>query len=57
MLKNKHLIDPMDFTIGQLEEIFELAHQKNILMYVMEKFYQLYFMNLVQEQDSALNQQ
>lgn len=27
MLKNKHLIDPMDFTIGQLEEIFELAHQ------------------------------
>lgn len=27
MLKDKHLIDPMDFTIGQLEEIFELAHQ------------------------------
>lgn len=27
MLKNKHLIDPMDFTIGQLEEIFKLAHQ------------------------------
>lgn len=27
MLKNKHLIDPMDFTVDQLEEIFELAHQ------------------------------
>ncbi|GAA0070653.1 aspartate carbamoyltransferase [Clostridium sardiniense] len=27
MLKDKHLIDPMDFTIGQLEEIFKLAHQ------------------------------
>ncbi len=27
MLKNKHLIDPMDFTIGQLEEIFKLVHQ------------------------------
>ncbi|BFK80730.1 MULTISPECIES: aspartate carbamoyltransferase [Clostridium] len=27
MLKNRHLIDPMDFTVDQLEEIFELAHQ------------------------------
>lgn len=27
MLKNKHLIDPRDFTVDQLEEIFELAHQ------------------------------
>ena len=27
MLKNRHLIDPMDFTIGELQEIFELAHQ------------------------------
>ena len=27
MLKNKHLIDPMDFTVDQLEEIFELADQ------------------------------
>ncbi|MEG1002631.1 aspartate carbamoyltransferase [Clostridium sp.] len=27
MLKNKHLIEPMDFSIEQLEEIFELAHQ------------------------------
>ncbi|MBS6043753.1 MAG: aspartate carbamoyltransferase [Clostridium baratii] len=27
MLKNRNLIDPMDFTVDQLEEIFELAHQ------------------------------
>lgn len=27
MLKNRHLIDPRDFTVDQLEEIFELAHQ------------------------------
>lgn len=27
MLKNRHLIDPMDFRVDQLEEIFELAHQ------------------------------
>ncbi|MBD7915505.1 aspartate carbamoyltransferase [Clostridium sp. Sa3CUN1] len=27
MMKNKHLIDPMDFTKKELEEIFNLAHQ------------------------------
>ena len=27
MLKDRHLIDPMDFTVGELEEIFNLAHQ------------------------------
>ncbi|MDQ0148413.1 aspartate carbamoyltransferase [Eubacterium multiforme] len=27
MLKNKDLIEPMDFTIEELEEIFKLAHQ------------------------------
>ena len=27
MLKNKHLIDPMDFTLEQLEEIFKLAQK------------------------------
>ncbi len=26
-MKNKHLINPMDFTIEELDEIFELAHQ------------------------------
>ena len=26
-MKNKHLIDPMDFTKKELEEIFNLAHQ------------------------------
>ena len=24
---NKHLIDPMDFSIEELDEIFELAHR------------------------------
>ncbi|MDD6795008.1 MAG: aspartate carbamoyltransferase [Clostridiaceae bacterium] len=26
-MKNKHLIDPMDFSVEELDEIFELAHQ------------------------------
>ena len=27
MLKNKHLLDPSDFTIEEFDEIFKLAHQ------------------------------
>ncbi|MBX7280785.1 aspartate carbamoyltransferase [Clostridium chauvoei] len=27
MMKNKHLIDPMDFNLDQLNEIFKLSHQ------------------------------
>lgn len=27
MIKDKHLIDPMDFTLEELEEIFKLAHE------------------------------
>ncbi|AOR24086.1 aspartate carbamoyltransferase [Clostridium taeniosporum] len=27
MIKNKHLVDPMDFTVEELEEIFNLAHE------------------------------
>jgi aspartate carbamoyltransferase catalytic subunit len=27
MLKGRHLIDPMDFTLEELDEIFELADQ------------------------------
>ncbi|MBN1052826.1 aspartate carbamoyltransferase [Clostridium botulinum] len=27
MIKDKHLIDPMDFTVEELEEIFKLAHE------------------------------
>ena len=41
MLKGRHLIDPQDFTVEELNQIFELAKkllktQKHILIYVRE---------------------
>ena len=62
MTKLRHLIDPQDFTVEELEKLFSLADEivkdeKNLKMCVMERFLPLYFMNQVLELDLALKQQ
>ena len=58
-MENKHLIDPMDFSIEELDEIFCLAQD---IMKSPEKYSKIcdgkhFFMNQVQEQDLVLKLQ
>ena len=56
MLKGRDLIEPTNFTVEELDEIFALANdilndEKNMWMYVMGNYWQAFFMNLQQERN------
>lgn len=62
MLKNKHLLDPSDFTIEEFDEIFKLAHQimanpKEYQNICNGKILAHFSMSQALEQDCLLNQQ
>ena len=52
----KHLIDPLDFTVEEIDSFLDLADKiaadpKNSVMYVMERSWLPYFMSRVLEPD------